>query len=152
LIKSAINGLRISFPTSWLSAPFSLDWIDVTELSNQSSVETSRFPTQTYLKELLKNSLLEEDLDLNSFCNKCGMHPRNFQRFLAAQGTSFRRMKDELRRAFAMELLSCSDRSIAEVATQTGFSSPTAFDRAFRRWAGETPSSYRRKLGGSGRE
>lgn len=144
VIKSAINGLKISFPTRWLSAPFSLRWTTLADLSNKSLGEGERFPTQDYLKDLLKNYVGQENIDVDSFSKICGMQPRNFQRFLAGQGTSFRQMKDELRRALAIDLLSASDMTIEEVATQVGFSSPTAFDRAFRRWTGGTPSSYRK--------
>jgi AraC-like DNA-binding protein len=147
LIKSAINGLRISFPADWLSTSFSLDWAELTELSNESDGEGRTFPTQVYLQELLKDYIGQEDLDLESFCKICGMQPRSFQRFLAAHRTSFRRMKDELRRALAIDLLADKDKTIAEVATQVGFSSLTAFDRAFRRWTGVTPSNYRKKQG-----
>ncbi|MEL7168523.1 MAG: helix-turn-helix domain-containing protein, partial [Bacteroidota bacterium] len=36
-----------------------------------------------------------------------------------------------------------SDSSLAEVAFMTGFSEQSAFTRAFKRWAGQTPRSFR---------
>jgi AraC-like DNA-binding protein len=37
--------------------------------------------------------------------------------------------------------------AVFEVAYLLGFSEPSAFNRAFRRWTGETPRDYRRALG-----
>ena len=147
-MKSGINGLKISFPSDWLLKPFSLHWTSLAELQAEPIGESGRFPTQIYLQEKLKEHVNEEDLNLERFCKICRMHPRSFQRFLAENGTSFREMRDELRRAIASDMLSGSGKSIAEIAAHVGYSSPAAFDRAFRRWTGETPSNYRKKQDG----
>jgi AraC-like DNA-binding protein len=144
-MKSTINGLRISFPTDWLSAPFSLDWPNLAELSIEPDRGASRFPTQIYIRELLKEHLGKEDLDLDRFGKMCGMQPRSFQRYLAGQGTSFRELKDDVRRSLAIELLSGNHETMTDVAAKLGFSSISALDRAFRRWTGETPGTYRKK-------
>ncbi|MEE4278779.1 MAG: helix-turn-helix domain-containing protein [Halieaceae bacterium] len=47
------------------------------------------------------------------------------------------------RRDLARRLLRESDYSLAEIAFLTGFSEQSAFTRAFKRWAGQTPRSYR---------
>jgi AraC-like DNA-binding protein len=148
LMKSAINGLKISFPSDWLLAPFSLHWTSLADLQVEPISQGGRFITQIYLQEKLKEHLSQENLNLKDFCKICRMHPRSFQRFLTENGTSFRQMRDELRRAMATDLLSNSDKTIAEVAARVGHSSPAAFDRAFKRWTGETPSNYRKTHGG----
>jgi len=43
----------------------------------------------------------------------------------------------------AMALLRTSNMSISEIATETGFTSPQAFSRSFRKETGVTPRSYR---------
>ena len=69
--------------------------------------------------------------------------PRTLIRQLAAEGTSFQRIHDGVRRDVAIRELVHSERSIDAIARQVGFSSGTNFHRAFRRWTGATPGSYR---------
>jgi AraC-like DNA-binding protein len=47
------------------------------------------------------------------------------------------------RKDLAQRLLSETDYSLAEVAFLTGFAEQSGFTRAFKRWAGQTPRSYR---------
>lgn len=68
---------------------------------------------------------------------------RTLQRRLLEEGTSLRALSAETRRARAIALIT-SGQSIAEVAYLLGYSEPSAFHRAFRRWTGRTPESYRR--------
>lgn len=70
-------------------------------------------------------------------------------RQLQIEGTSFQHIKGECRQRKACELLADSSLTIENVAELTGFSGAAAFHKAFRRWMGETPADYRRKLGGS---
>jgi AraC-like DNA-binding protein len=77
-----------------------------------------------------------------------GMSGRNLQRRLSEQGHSYQTLVDEARRQLAMHLLQETDFSLIEVAFMTGFSGQSAFTRAFKRWAGQTPRSYRLQNGG----
>jgi len=38
--------------------------------------------------------------------------------------------------------------SVAEIAEQAGFQEPSAFHRAFKKWTGQSPGSYRARLAG----
>jgi AraC-like DNA-binding protein len=69
-----------------------------------------------------------------------GVSPRTLQRQLSAEGTSFQELVAETRRRLAEELLGDGLHSISEVAFMLGFSEPSAFHRAFRRWTGTTPA------------
>jgi AraC-like DNA-binding protein len=72
-----------------------------------------------------------------------GMSSRSLQRKLADQKLSYRVLLDKSRRMLAQQLLQKTDYSLAEVAFMTGFSEQSAFTRAFKRWEGATPRSYR---------
>jgi AraC-like DNA-binding protein len=72
-----------------------------------------------------------------------GMSGRTLQRRLSDQGYSYQTLVDESRRQLAERLLQQADYSLAEVAFMTGFSEQSAFTRAFKRWAGQTPRSFR---------
>ena len=64
-------------------------------------------------------------------------------RRLSEQGHSYQTLVDEARRQLATRLLRQTDFSLIEVAFMTGFSEQSAFNRAFKRWAGQTPRSFR---------
>lgn len=66
------------------------------------------------------------------------------RRRLAEEGQSYRDIKDELRRARAEDLLLGGSRAVAEIAAELGFSEPSAFHRAFRKWTGLSPGAFRR--------
>lgn len=69
-----------------------------------------------------------------------------FRRQLAREGRSFQQIKDEVRRAMAFDCLRDDTLSIAEIAELTGFQESSAFHRAFRKWTGQSPGSYRARL------
>jgi len=64
-------------------------------------------------------------------------------RRLADEGTSFQRVKDELRRDMAVQLLTKGHAPINSISAQLGFDSPASFHRAFRGWTGDTPGAFR---------
>ena len=72
-----------------------------------------------------------------------GMSGRTLQRRLSERGFSYQNLVDEARRRLAQRLLRQTDYSLAEIAFMTGFSEQSSFTRAFKRWAGQTPRSYR---------
>lgn len=74
------------------------------------------------------------------------MTPRTLIRKLAADGTSFQAIKDALRRDIAIRNLQMGEKTVEAVAHEVGFSSAANFHRAFQRWTGNTPRSYRGKV------
>ncbi|MDR6712845.1 AraC-like DNA-binding protein [Pseudomonas hunanensis] len=75
-----------------------------------------------------------------------GRSASSFRRQLEREGRSYQQIKDEVRRAMAFEHLREGSLSIAEIAEQTGFQEPSAFHRAFKKWTGQSPGSYRSHL------
>ncbi|MEM9435044.1 MAG: AraC family transcriptional regulator ligand-binding domain-containing protein [Pseudomonadota bacterium] len=72
------------------------------------------------------------------------MTPRTLMRRLEADGTSFQAIKDALRRDIAIRHLQMGQISIEAIAQDVGFASAASFHKAFLRWTGNTPSSYKR--------
>lgn len=71
------------------------------------------------------------------------IHRRTLNRRLRAEGTSFRKLLDECRFEIACQLLRDTSLAVTSVATALNYSETAAFDRAFRRWSGTTPTAWR---------
>jgi len=81
--------------------------------------------------------------DLESVAEKMHISPQTLRRHLREEGTSFQGLKDQLRRDMAIYHLSRAELSLQQIAEQLGFSEPSAFHRAFKKWTGLTPGAYR---------
>ena len=66
-------------------------------------------------------------------------------RRLRAEGTSFERVLDEVRRRLALAYVVEKKLRVNEAAYLLGFSDPAAFSRAFKRWTGKSPRARRGK-------
>ena len=80
---------------------------------------------------------------LSTVANALGIGARTLQRRLADGGQSFQSVVDAARRELSRQLLRETDYSLAEIAFLTGFAEQSGFTRAFKRWSGQTPRSYR---------
>lgn len=80
---------------------------------------------------------------LSDVAGHLGMSGRTLQRRLSELGYSYQTLVDESRRQLAERLLRQTDYSLVEIAFMTGFSEQSAFARAFKRWAGQTPRNFR---------
>ncbi|QHG64525.1 AraC family transcriptional regulator [Pseudomonas putida] len=85
---------------------------------------------------------------LAAMAEQQGVSASTFRRQLEREGRSYQQIKDEVRRAMAFERLREGILSIAEIAEQAGFQEPSAFHRAFKKWTGQSPGSYRARLAG----
>ncbi len=72
--------------------------------------------------------------------------PRTLRRRLAQEGTSWRAVVDRARVEACLRLLRDPERPLSQVAAALGYSDQAHLTRAFRRWMGECPSAYRRRL------
>ena len=82
--------------------------------------------------------------DLVTTAEAMHMATSTLQRRLAAEGTSFQALKDELRRDTAIVRLNTSAAPLAALASELGFADSAAFQRAFKGWTGSAPGAYRR--------
>ncbi len=78
-----------------------------------------------------------------SIAEAINLSPRTLQRKLQEEGTSYRELLDETRRELAAQYIENSRLSINEITYLLGFSEPSNFSRAFKRWMGVSPRAYR---------
>ncbi len=76
---------------------------------------------------------------------RLGMGSRTFQRKLSSEGASWSSLVEAEQKERACAALAQTNEPIKELAYRIGFSEPSAFHRAFKRWTGMTPSEYRRQ-------
>jgi AraC-like DNA-binding protein len=88
-------------------------------------------------------ALEEGDARLELVARRLGVGARTLQRRLGGRGTTYARILDEVRREKAERWVEQGTMSLGEIAFGLGFSEPSAFHRAFKRWTGRTPGGYR---------
>jgi AraC-like DNA-binding protein len=71
--------------------------------------------------------------------------PRTLHRQLKEEGATLQGLKDEVRRARAVELLHRTERPIKQVAEAAGFRNEKSFIRAFKGWTGLSPAEFRKQ-------
>ena len=87
-------------------------------------------------------------MTLQDVARSMGMSQRTVTRKLEREGTNFAREFDDNRRRLALASVRQPGVPLIEIAAfWLGFSHVESFHRAFRRWTGSTPHSYRRSGG-----
>ncbi|MEY4765473.1 MAG: hypothetical protein RI907_2146 [Pseudomonadota bacterium] len=74
---------------------------------------------------------------------RLGITSRTLARHLDRHGLTFRQVLDERRHQEACAMLRENRHAVEDIAARLGYSDPANFTRAFRRWAGCTPSQFR---------
>ena len=95
-------------------------------------------------KDAIAQCLNEGTPRIADIAKGLGLSARSFHRRLSEHGVNFQTLTEETRRELAEGLLQDKQYSLAEVAYLTGFSEQSSFTRAFKRWLGTTPASYRK--------
>ena len=96
------------------------------------------------VRDLLR-AALPATLSLDNIADRLHLSPRTIHRRLEEEGSSFRGIKDALRRDLALSRLAKTKDSIAKVAADLGYADTSAFYRAFVEWTGMAPVHYRRQ-------
>lgn len=82
---------------------------------------------------------------LENIARRVHMSPRSLRRKLQSDGTSYQRILAEVRALLAKEYLATTDLSIEKIADLIGFSHVANFQSAFKRWANQTPTEFRKR-------
>lgn len=116
--------------------------------ANSASFPTSDF--SSYRIHHIMNAVLahpEADHSLEAMSADAGLTPSHFCRvFKKATGITPHQYVMKARLDRAQELLGSSELSIAAIAELLGFTSQSHFTRAFRQYAGQTPSGWRHTI------
>lgn len=102
-------------------------------------------PLVDQVRRVLSSALSNDDAQLSGVAKRLGITARSLQRRLQDEGASFQTLRDETRKTLANRYLA-EGLSLAEISFLLGFSEPSAFFRAFKRWTGKTPIEHRARL------
>ncbi|MCK9258134.1 MAG: AraC family transcriptional regulator [Azoarcus sp.] len=123
--KAALSTFLSNAPTDWIY------------------VSINARPTTHRVRDYLE-AHLDRALTVDQVARALHTSSRTLARRLAAEGSNFQAVKDTLRRDVAIARLARSREPVSVIGEALGFEDPTAFNRAFKHWTGNTPSAYRR--------
>lgn len=96
------------------------------------------------VRKLLERGLCEGWPTSEEVAARLSFSLQHVRRLLRDEGTSISQLKENILRDAAIASLVRGDEPISALSQRLGFSEPSAFRRAFRRWTGSSPGSYRR--------
>jgi AraC-like DNA-binding protein len=97
------------------------------------------------VRKTITESMGDGHSKLGVVAKHLAMSPRGLQRRLEEHGVDFKALVNDTRRRFAIDYLRNPNHTLTEIAFLLGYSEVSAFNRAFKRWTGSTPSEHRRK-------
>ena len=105
--------------------------------------ETKPKTTAEAIKSILSTETDTEFPLFADIASRLYMSASTLRRRLIDEGTSYGKIKDEIRQAAAIEHLSQEQYKIHEIASILGYAETSSFIRSFRKWTGMTPKAYR---------
>ena len=135
LAKSDVDRV---LPTSNRSLAGVLDGMLTEQLAKLTKDDVVSRCKSAFLEQLASGEPSAEDI-----AQRLNMSSRTLQRKLAEANTTYLKLVDDCRRDLALRYVSDPDKSITDITFLLGFSSQSAFSRAFRRWTGASPTERR---------
>lgn len=104
-------------------------------------------PLQREIRLILLGKIREQPV-ASEIALELGLSRRSLYRRLQEENATFQGLLDDVRGSVAIQFLSSTHLPVEEIAYRVGFTDQSNFRKAFRRWTGATPSSYRSRVGG----
>jgi AraC-like DNA-binding protein len=89
-------------------------------------------------------ALLPGEASMEAVADALHMSARTLQRRMEQEGTRFSEVLDGVREGLARRLVADPSLSLVEIASRLGFADLATFSRAFKRWTGKPPGTWRR--------
>jgi AraC-like DNA-binding protein len=99
--------------------------------------------TTSSVKAILIDLLPSGEVTEESLAASLNLSQSSLQRRLKKESTTYRAVLQEVRCNLAGRMLEDGSKTLNEIAFLLGFADLSAFSRAFKRWTGMAPSSYR---------
>jgi AraC-like DNA-binding protein len=99
---------------------------------------------QSRVENQLVSLLPSGEARAGAVAQRLNMTMRSFTRYLAEEGTTFGEILERLRLRLAARYLADERMSLQQIAWQLGYSEPSAFTHAYKRWTGISPRQARK--------
>ena len=146
-VQFSESEVRIYFDVKILDLPSSHAEPELLQLHEKlASEHVAKLERQDVVSKVYKvfGEVLETgQVNLDDVAARLDIKPRTLRTRLTEAGTNFNQLLADYRCNLAKRLLSGTDESIDEIVYLTGFSEPSTFYRAFKRWTNQTPVEYR---------
>lgn len=145
--SASANRLRLSNESLALRNPQHCPgtWRHLVELCERELDQLTRTRSlRERVIQLLGPLLHGHEPDLEEVARSLHLPSWTLRRKLAEEGTQFRTILNDTRRDLATAYIRDTELAFGEIAYLLGFASAEAFQRAFKRWLGQTPGDYRR--------
>jgi len=119
-----------------------------TQMSSKNS-DKQETPAKDFtgsLSQILELYFKDDTTDINTAAEIIGVSARTLQRKLAKEGVGFSQLVDKARFKNAVPLLKDKSNKLIDIAYDLGYSDPAHFSRAFKRWSGVSPRTYRQQF------
>ena len=97
---------------------------------------------RTVVRQLLPTGAATLEVVAGQF----NLHPKALQRLLAAEGTTFAALIDEVRAEAAQRYLRDTQMSLTHLARELGYAEQSVLTRSCKRWFGSGPAAYRKAV------
>jgi len=140
--------LELIFHSRYLDAPIKQSAKDVPDFAAIASnlITTHRVDNSLTgrIRRMLQNLENIDAMPLKVIASSIGVSAETIRRKLKEEGNTYSAIKESARHEMAVYQLKQTDSSINQIALNLGYSEPSAFNRAFKKWTGSTPGNYRR--------
>jgi len=106
------------------------------------SEQTQKKTYDERVRVIIKKNISTRNLDICAVASELRMHRTTLYRKLSQEGTSFTALLEEVRQSLALIYIN-QNISNHHIANRLGYSEPSAFQNAFKRWFGRSPGEYR---------
>ena len=149
-VKLGMPEGQIIFDSDLLSLPsasFESNLLKMHEkIADQQLKIVEKYDLIYQIEQVMKNGLLEMgNISLALVAQALNINPRTLRADLQLIDTTFENILSHYREKTAKKLLINSQISIEQIVYLLGFSEPSAFSRAFKRWTNESPTQYRQR-------
>ena len=98
------------------------------------------------LPAVLVKGLLTDQFAAHQIADTFGIRERTLHRRLQRAGTTFRKELDRARESVSQQLLGSTTLPVYDIASSLGYADTSGFIRAFQRWSGTSPASWRKRF------